>query len=103
MEINELEVIAHFLLLDDLIVGFEDLWFECCFLGFIFLNERIFLTQLLFKILDDPFRLYFSCSTILSTNKYFPLEIECIFPNFCDAHICFFEDGLILIMNLNYP
>jgi hypothetical protein len=93
MEVNELELIPHFLLLRDLVCRLHDLRRKSCLLVFVFLDQRLLLTVLLLEELLDTLRLDVARTTVLATHQDLTLEVVGVLPDFSNGHVRLFENS----------
>lgn len=89
MEVDKLELIAHLLLLRDLVAGLDDLGRQGLLLAFVFLNEGFLLSVFLLKEFLDSLSFNIARPAILASHQNFSLEVVGIFADFGDCHVSF--------------
>lgn len=94
MEVDELEVIAHLLLLNDLVAGLGDLLLQVGFLLLVLFDLGVLLRELLLEVLFDALGLYFAGAGVLAPHQDFSLEIEGVLSDFGNRLVRFLQDGL---------
>ena len=94
VEVDELEVVAGFVLLADLLLGLNDLRFECFDLGCILLNHDILLPELILPVLDNLLRLDLPSAGILSIDQDLAMEVKSVLTDFLDGHVRLIKNGL---------
>ena len=93
MEVYELELVAHLLLLCDLVGSLDDLCGEGGLFVLVFLDQGAFLPVLLLKEFLNAFGLDVARSAVLAAHQDLSLEVVGILSDFCDGHVGFLEDG----------
>lgn len=87
MEVNELQLISHFLLFCNLGSSLDDLCRQSVLFSFVLINQGSFLPILLFKEFLYPFSFNISSSAVFTSHQNLSLEIVGVFPDFCDGHV----------------
>lgn len=90
MEIDEFELVTHFLLLRDLIGSLDDLSRQSGLLVLVFLYQGSLLTVLFLEEFLNAFGLDVARPAVLTTHQNLPLEVVCILADFSNGHISFF-------------
>lgn len=84
MEINELELITHLLLLHDLVVGFDDLGGDGVLLALVLLEKRFLLALFLLEEFLDSLGFNFACAAVLASKEDLALEVIGVFSDLCN-------------------
>jgi hypothetical protein len=93
VEVDELELVAHFFLLCYLVGSLDDLSRKSGLFVLVFLNQRLLLPVLLLEEFLDPLCLDVAGSTVLPAHQNLSLEVIGILPDFSDGHVGLLQNG----------
>lgn len=90
MEVDELELISHFLLFSDLVGSFDDLCGKGGLLVLILFDQCTFLPVLLLEELLNSLGLDIASAAVFTAHQDLTLKVIGIFTDFSNGHVCLF-------------